>query len=619
MSGFEIAGIVLATIPILTPIVQNTIQSLSTRRYDQQLQKLVRNLKTERVNLQNVVERLLDGLVPSSQIQAMINDPLGDLWQDEETALSIRGRLWDRAALESFEATMRSIKDSVDDLQKKLQAHSSSKAMLLNRARFQFADYDKSLAEIKAGIASLMVLTSDSISLESSRRIRSQGPFLTFLQTASQSLYRAIRSGLPCQSQCHHDVGLRLKHRKSVLNPHGNEDEIMQSLEYEVAISGASTTQEAMQSWRQITVKAAPATPATVATPTGPAATGTTMTKPSPQPPIRPTFPIRLKSALKSSKKTGATRSVGFGGPMTTSFSVSATESSATSTLVQTATLLSYSLPVGHATGLLADTSMALCKVVSQDQQPGAGGTLLDRPKRYTVSLLPTVTTGNAGQRSLISLRDVLEEKESFFLSFRDRLEIAVAVSSSVLQLHGSPWLSNDTLSSEDIYFFIDGNSKDYCNDGLTMLGEKPFLVRDKGPNMSTAASASSVATTSSTSPTPFRLVPPGVTASVLNCNKTLLSLGCLLLELVSNEKTPELLRCSPIPGTQDHVSLPQYLAAHRALVTYSLPSDNYRSAVSRCLQGGLHKPGRGLNTEDGCQDVYSGVVALLERDLENT
>jgi len=622
MSGFEIAGIVLATIPILTPIVQNTLRSLSTRRYDQQLQKLIRNLKTEQVNLQNVVERLLDGLVPASQIQTMINDPMGDLWRDPKTALGIRGRLWDRAALETFETTIQSIKDSVDDLHKKLQEHNGSKVML-SRVRFQFSGYDKSLAEIKAGIASLMILTSDSIIMEPSRKNRSQGPFLTFLQAASRSLHRAIQSGLPCQSQCHHGVGLRLKNRKSVLKPHGNEEEIMQGLEFELAISGTPAIQGAGPPWREILVKSAPVASAAVPTPTASTTTTTSTIEPPSQPPVRPALQMRLKSALKStSKRTSTTGTVDFSGTKTPSFSVvtTANSKSTTSTLMQTTTLSACGLAtkVPDTTVTVAETSMSLCKIVSDCQQTGIGGILLDSPRRYTVLPLAIKCAGNAGRQSLISLREVLKRNDSFFLSFRDRLQIAVAVSSSILQLHGSPWLSNETLSSYDIYFFVDGDDKDKSNTELTVLGEEPFLVGGKRPSSDASTRPSDAASPSP--PHPSQPLVSGITKSALNCNKTLLSLGCLLLELISNEREPEFVRCSPNPGGgAGSAPLSQYIAAHRALVTYSLPSDNYRGAVSRCLQGGLHKPGRGLDTEDVCQEVYSRVVALLERDLENT
>jgi len=631
MSGFEIAGIVLATLPLLTPIVQNTLRSLSTRRYDQQLQKLIRNLKTEQVNFQNVIERLIDGLVPASQIQAMINDPLGDLWRDEKTVLNIRGRLWDRAALETFETTLQSIRESVDELHEKLRALSSSKASLLTRARFQFSDYEKSLTDIKASIANLMTLTSDSVTMEPSRRVRSQGPFLTFLQTTSQSLYRAIRSGLPCQPHCHHGVGLRLKHRKSVLNPRGNEDEIMRGLEFEVAISGASTAQDAVPSWQEILVKAVVDTASTETTATTAAKTTTQATaaaaiaamEPPSWPPTRPAFPIRLKSALKSSKRTGITGSVNFGSLKAPSSSTpSSKASTGTSTIIQRTTLAAHGLTesLTVAAGTTVKTCMSLYEKLDDVQQLHDHRIILDGSARYAVLPLSVATAGDAGRQSVISLREVLERKEGFFLSYRDRLQIAVTISSSVLQLHGSPWLANDTLSSHDIYFFVNAGANKRGNSEVTVLREEPFLMKCDTSGAPIVAAASSAGTCSPPSTKHLELLSLGVTTSALSCNKTLLSLGYLLLELVSNENTLDPFRHSPTPRSGGIItaSLPDYLAAHRALVRVVLPSDNYRGAVSRCLQGGLHKLGRGLESEDFCQEVYSEVVALLERDLES-
>jgi len=52
-----------------------------------------------------------------------------------------------------------------------------------------------------------------------------------------------------------------------------------------------------------------------------------------------------------------------------------------------------------------------------------------------------------------LSTRDTGAEKAPVPLSpTRDRLQIAVTISSSVLQLHGSPWLVQATLTSRDIF-----------------------------------------------------------------------------------------------------------------------------------------------------------------------
>lgn len=159
----------------------------------------------------------------------------------------------------------------------------------------------------------------------------------------------------------------------------------------------------------------------------------------------------------------------------------------------------------------------------------------------------------------------------------------------------------------------------------LTVLGEDPFLIRGNSPRALKTTLASTVGADGSPTANSALAPPSGFTASALHCNKTLLSLGCLLFELVSNEKHPGIFQHSTPVGSSSvgidlgSASLPQHIAAHRELARCTLPSDNYRGAVSRCLQGDLHKPGRGLDTEDACQEVYAGVVALLERDLDNT
>jgi hypothetical protein len=43
----------------------------------------------------------------------------------------------------------------------------------------------------------------------------------------------------------------------------------------------------------------------------------------------------------------------------------------------------------------------------------------------------------------------------------------------------------------------------------------------------------------------------------------------------------------------------------------------NYGSAVSRCIDGEFHGRGVGLEDQDLSHDVYAGVVALLEKELE--
>jgi hypothetical protein len=148
-----------------------------------------------------------------------------------------------------------------------------------------------------------------------------------------------------------------------------------------------------------------------------------------------------------------------------------------------------------------------------------------------------------------------------------------------------------DTLSSRDIHFFVDKNGE------VAMSCGDPVLVQHA------AAPATSTMMDGASTPAAFHR------------NPTLLSLAYLLLELFL-DRTLEAVHASAQPTTATVLS--SYFTAQRVLEKATFPSENYRSAISRCLQGDLHKPGRGFESEDFCQAFYAGVIALLEKDLEN-
>jgi len=122
MSGFEIAGVVLGSIPLVISLLEHyqgglrTIQRL--RKYDRELQSLIRNLRTEQAKLQNVCEKLLEGLVPLSRIDEMVENPFGDLWSDEEIQKKIRARLWRSWGV--FEQTAIDMNAAIEEMMERL-------------------------------------------------------------------------------------------------------------------------------------------------------------------------------------------------------------------------------------------------------------------------------------------------------------------------------------------------------------------------------------------------------------------------------------------------------------------------------------------------------------------
>lgn len=122
MSGFEIAGVVLGSIPLVISALEhymdgvNTIQSF--RSYKRVLRRLILTLQTEHVGLQNVCEKLLVGIAPQTCIEEMIDDPFGELWRENEVFNKLRLRLW--RSFKVFDETVRDMREAIQEMMDKL-------------------------------------------------------------------------------------------------------------------------------------------------------------------------------------------------------------------------------------------------------------------------------------------------------------------------------------------------------------------------------------------------------------------------------------------------------------------------------------------------------------------
>ncbi len=122
MSGFEVAGIVLGTIPLLIAALEHCHDGVTTiqrwRRYQRERQNLARILKMEQIKLQNICEELLKGLAPASQIESMIKEPFGTQWKDSLIEARLRARLDN--SLDVFQTTISDVQNSMTELARRL-------------------------------------------------------------------------------------------------------------------------------------------------------------------------------------------------------------------------------------------------------------------------------------------------------------------------------------------------------------------------------------------------------------------------------------------------------------------------------------------------------------------
>ncbi|KAK4040938.1 hypothetical protein C8A01DRAFT_15233 [Parachaetomium inaequale] len=579
MSGFEIAGVVLGSIPLLISALEHYGEGISTiqrwRKYQRERQSLIRNLQTEQVKLQNVFEKLLVGLVPASDIEVMIENPRGPLWRQEAIERKIRARLW--MSWTVFDDTIEDIRIAIDEMQREIDSQRDGNVSELRRGIFTLKrfHYEERLSTIRNGVSNLENLTDRNIELEPERRVRSQTKLFSVLRDMAGSFYRALLTSFRCS--CQHQVGLALQRRSADITPMDDDDRIMKDLSFQLAISYESMTRsdeanpEAVLSWQEIVVKA-------------------TWTPP----PLAPSQTTKLAPAKSKAKKSVSFLSF----QSTTSTYSSGTSTTTVTNVVQNSTELHTLIPnltMGVASSVAFSSvgvALDLCGTLHQAQKQAATdtfGTLVDQhpqaTRRYSVH--PAPSADDSRSWSVVSLRDILDQKSRFPpLSYRDRLRLAVVISSSVLQLHGTPWLPS-ILTSRHIFFIQKNNSPNPA------MYWQPVLLRHL----------------------PGGEDQPVIdqTAITAERNPTLLSLGCVLIEVILGRTLDSRSARAGVDLMSD------YVAAQGLMDEVRMKSSNYERAVASCVDGKLHRHGCGLEDGDLCQDVYSGVVALLERDLENS
>jgi hypothetical protein len=135
MSGFEIIGVVLGTIPIAVSLAEEFRKAIqSWRKYDREIKSLIRRLKTEHNLLQSYCEKLLIGIVSHTEIEPMIQEPFGPLWKERRINSMARQRLW--KSYDIFEDTVRGMKEAGEELTKKLEFNSNLQVRALLQLMF---------------------------------------------------------------------------------------------------------------------------------------------------------------------------------------------------------------------------------------------------------------------------------------------------------------------------------------------------------------------------------------------------------------------------------------------------------------------------------------------------
>ncbi|KAF7539538.1 hypothetical protein G7054_g2052 [Neopestalotiopsis clavispora] len=605
MSGFEVLGVVLGTIPLVISALEHYQEGLHTirrwRSYEAELKSLKRSLGNEKAILVNTCQQLLSGVVSSIDLEKLVDEPFGELWSNALIEDQIALRL--DHVYEPFKATVVAMKDALCVIQSKLGLDERGKvkwmegkaiARELKRATFTIkrSHFDDLFASISKGNQDLKTFTNQSIQLEPERRVKNHGKLFSQLREALRSIYGAVRNSLACDCPGAHKVSLRLE--KPKLLPRSQESQHLRDSNFQCAISYRMESLNPSgidEIWSLMLLRSCgPRFELPEMIPPKPTALrkdwtvfGTTTSTNLGLSQLRKTF-----QAVKSSKETIC-------GPETKPmlYSVEAVMSAFHETTTAFAslptTVLTTPVQEEHP-----DDPIDLCKLARKGKSSRSSGcfgfvsnnTSIHYPK---FGIYPPSEHENS--TSMISLRTVLQDGDNYTaISYAVGLKLAVDISSGVLQLINTSWLP-ERITSQDIIF--------PTQDGRPLYSQpffaKTFLNLEQKPQIS------------------------GPASRLETLEELMFSLGILLLEILffdsldhlgyikwKESRTKGLGRFSSRKAAMDLLNQVQ-----------TLGSPNFYSAVRRILLCEFTCLDFSMGDEPFCKEVYGKTIALMEEDFK--
>ncbi|KAJ4122765.1 hypothetical protein NW768_010208 [Fusarium equiseti] len=577
MSGFEVAGIVLGSLPLLVTALEAYCKFMRDwGKAPSELKSLNRQLTTERAKLQNVCYLLISGVVQQRDIESMLQNPFGPLWRVPGPNERIRRRLWDSYG--PFEQTITEIQEALNRIMRRLRVQISPDGEVewVNQSRItrEFKkllyrihrdDYKDDIAVISKGISDLESLAKLSIRLEPSRRKQSRGKFFKTVRDLSASVYRALCSSILCNHP--HDVSLELSPRFIEVGYECGHEKVIRDAQFKMVISFEMVEGSATKLfWDEVNIKTAPSVTTIIAPQNCP---------PQPEAKRLKRFSFDFRQSLLFMNSSNSTHSVG----------------SATTTMSRPFTDIAF---IKTCTGddkqkQALNLCMAL-KNARRTERPLCYGHLIDKEcddRQFEV--YPLGATVNSDRWSLVTLDDILEGTEGLtpLVSLAEKMRLALAIASSVLQLSRTPWLP-EALTKKNVHFFR--------RDG-TFSYKHPFLLRNFEAN---------IVQPLSTTQRCFYLD-----------NPTLFALGILLLEIILGQSFEQLR--SPFKQLDiidPHGIIQDSLAAHKLLERVALINPAYQAVIQRCIDC---TETCGLDDDEFRQGVYDDVVMELEAIVDST
>ncbi|KAK3167107.1 hypothetical protein OEA41_010232 [Lepraria neglecta] len=211
MIGFEILGIILGIVPIVTASIEQYKASLAMR----EVRQLERSFKTQRNIFLNTIEELLSSLVSDAQLKELLDHPDGEAWRDVHIATKLEEHLGE--SYQSFTEILEDVRGMMLELEKILNSDDLKRRHLLKPIK-QFlsrARGEAGLNRLSARIAELETLQAQSLRLAPTRQFKGGMEAFGKVRECALNLHEALSRGWHCDCKTPHLANLRLEARRS--------------------------------------------------------------------------------------------------------------------------------------------------------------------------------------------------------------------------------------------------------------------------------------------------------------------------------------------------------------------------------------------------------------------
>lgn len=556
------------------------------RNVERSLKALIQDLETEQVRLRTTCEVLLEGIVPLSMIDTLLETPFGPQWEPYDHQLRLR--LWTSSG--KFEEQATEMQKAAEELKNNLCIQAAGKGTILTDRvtllrelkrgtsfTLKRKDYENIISRIKTGNAVLHELAGQNCRLEPNRRRRSQARVINLIRGLSQSIFNALRNATTCCCAKPHRVCLELVHRNAVLVPNDVEEQIARNFNFHAVLGsfGGSIPSQNNETGIEMVLLDPPARWECFSI---------QLEEPDHEPATTPVLLAPIPNDQKSKRMVRWPASLSKR-PSTEG------KASATKTLVEVSK--SLVLHPELATKYVLPRVSNLCQVIPRWRKGPAVscyGYVTDTHRKF--GLYPQENQLEPG--TTVTLRQLLEGNMSESqVGYVRKLKIALAISTSILHLYNTAWLTK-MITLDDVLFFR--GKEDVILSNVHSLS-RPFVAK----NIS-EAKQSHVGQSQQDTFTQQRPI-----------NLMVLSLGVLLIQVIIGKaiETLDMTEC---------MDLDAILATNQAGKSFNgqiLESGgiNYTTVVDWCLNT-VFSTG-GLENENVSQNFYVEVVARLEEDVK--